>query len=65
MNDTRQLLVYASDVNLLGENINVTKNKNTKALLEARKEVGLEGNSDKTEYICSCLFTRLQDKIIA
>jgi hypothetical protein len=37
MSGTHQLLLYAADVNLLGENINIMK-KNT--LLDASKEVG-------------------------
>jgi hypothetical protein len=48
-------LVYADDVNLLGENKNVTK-KNTKALLDANKDVDLKLNAEKIKYVfMSCL----------
>jgi hypothetical protein len=56
LNGTHQLLAYAVDVNLLGDNIDTIK-KITEPLIEVRKEVGLEINIDKTKYI---LLSRLQ-----
>jgi hypothetical protein len=49
LNETHQLLAYADDVNLLGDNINTIK-KNTETLIDARKEVGLEINVEKSTY---------------
>jgi sorting nexin-29 len=49
-NGTHQLLVYAGDVNILGQSIR-TKVKNTEALLVTGKETGLEVNADKTVYM--------------
>jgi sorting nexin-29 len=45
---THQLLVYADDVNLLGDNIDtMKKNRN----FNASKEVGLEVNTEKSKYM--------------
>jgi coproporphyrinogen III oxidase-like Fe-S oxidoreductase len=43
-------LAYADDVNIMGEKIDTTQ-KNSKALLDASKEVGLEVNPEKTKYM--------------
>jgi nitrous oxide reductase len=50
LNGTHQLLVYADDVNIVTENID-TIQKNTKAVLDTSKEVGLEVNPQNTKYM--------------
>jgi hypothetical protein len=50
LNRTHQLLAYADDVNLPGDNIDI-QNKNTETLSDASKEVGLEVNVEKTKYM--------------
>jgi hypothetical protein len=47
LNGTHQLLVYAVDVNLLGDNIYAIM-KNTETLIDASKEVGLKVSPEKT-----------------
>jgi hypothetical protein len=49
LNGTNQHLV-CNDDNMLGKSIN-TINKNTKALLQANKEVDLDVNTEKTKYM--------------
>jgi hypothetical protein len=50
LNGTHQLLAYACDVNLLGDNIDTIK-KTTETLIDASKEVGLQINAKKTKYM--------------
>jgi hypothetical protein len=54
LNGTNQLLVYAYDVDLPGDNIDIKKN--TQTLIDASKEVGPE--------VCCCLITKTQGKIV-
>jgi hypothetical protein len=43
-------LPYADNVNIVGENLD-NVNKNTQALLDASKEVGLEVNREKSKHM--------------
>jgi hypothetical protein len=54
LNGTRQLLVYADDVSLLGDSINTLK-EYTESLLETSRDVGLEINAEKTNYMSMSL----------
>jgi hypothetical protein len=50
LNGTHQLLVYADDVNLLGDSVNTIK-ESSETLLEASMDIGLEINAEKTKYM--------------
>jgi hypothetical protein len=57
LNGTHQLLAYADDVNLLGDNICTIK-ENPDMLIDASKDVGLEITAEKTKYM---LLSRYQN----
>jgi hypothetical protein len=50
LNGTHQLLAYADDVDLVGDNIYTIK-KNTGTLTDPSNEVGLEIIAEKTKYM--------------
>jgi hypothetical protein len=50
LNGTHQLLVYADDVNLQGDNTDTIKGKRETSF-DASKEVGPEENTKKTKYM--------------
>ena len=50
MNSKYQLLVYADDVNKLGENLQTIR-KNTEIFIKSSMDIGLEVNSEKTKYM--------------
>ena len=49
MNGKYQLLVYADDVNMLGENLQTVR-ENTEIFIKASKDISLEVNSEKIKY---------------
>jgi hypothetical protein len=50
LNGTHQLVVYGDDGNMLGGSVHAIK-RNTKVLVVASKEIGLEVNGEKTKYM--------------
>jgi len=50
LNWTHQQLLFYADVNLLCKNINIIK-RNTEALSDMSKGVGLETNVERTKYM--------------
>jgi hypothetical protein len=50
LNGTHQLFLFADDINVFGGRVH-TVEKNTEALVVAIKEIRLEVNADKTQYV--------------
>ena len=50
LNGKQQLLVYADDVNMLGENLQTVR-ENAGIFIKASKGISLEVNSEKTKYM--------------
>jgi hypothetical protein len=50
LNCKHQVLVYADDVNMLGDSVHTLK-ENAESLVVASKEIGLKVNADKTKYM--------------
>ena len=50
MNGTHQVLAYADDVNLIGDDIR-TIERNADVLLHSCKDIGLAVNTGKTKYM--------------
>ena len=55
-----QLLFYADDMSMLGENLQTIR-ENAEILIKASKDIGLEVNSEKTKYMIT---SRKQNKVI-
>jgi hypothetical protein len=66
LNGTHQLLAYAHNVNLVGDNADTMgRKKNKETLIGAGKEVGLESNVEKTKFmLMSCHLIAGQDHVV-
>jgi hypothetical protein len=53
LNGTHQLLVYADDINLLGDSTSTMK-ENTETLIEASRDISIDINAEKTK--CMIIF---------
>jgi hypothetical protein len=51
LDGTHQLLAYANDMNLLRDNIDTIKKRNTEALIDTNKEFSLKVNIEKSKYM--------------
>jgi hypothetical protein len=60
-NGTHRLLAYADDVSIVRENMDTIK-KNTKAVLDASKVLGLGVNPEKTKYMLMSHYQRTGQK---
>jgi hypothetical protein len=61
LDGTHKLLVFADGVIIMRENIDTIK-KNTEALLDASKKVGLEVNPEKTKYMLTLHYQSVGQK---
>jgi hypothetical protein len=61
INGTHQLLAYNDDLNIVGGNTATIKT-NTVALFDASKEVGLEANAVKTNYMSMSRNQKIEQK---
>ena len=60
LNGNHQLRVYAGDVNVLGENLQIVR-ENSEVFIKASKDIGLELNAQNTK--CT-VWSRLDERII-
>jgi hypothetical protein len=50
LNGTHRVLIYADDVNLLGDSVNTIK-ENSETLIVSNRDIDLEINAEKTKYM--------------